>query len=342
MNVSHCHIKKRFDFLLWGSLIILIVGYVTFFFLGNFLQEITMLFVFTQTIFELINIMWWGLLIGLFFVGLLHYLPKEIILSFLQTQYRFTGIFRAAIAGILLDVCSHGVLVIGMQLYKKGATLGQVMAFLIASPWNSLSLTFLLIALIGFWWTLGFIFASFCIAIISGYIFDVCVNKNILPQNPHSLEISKNYNAKKELQKLFLNRSFSKISFILFIKNTWQESKMVLRWIFFGIILAACLQSFIRPELFETLFGPTLAGIGMTLFVATILEVCSEGSTPIASEIFHQAHAPGNAFAFLMAGVATDYTEIASIKDTTKSWKIALFLPLITLPQIILLSYVLQ
>ena len=38
---------------------------------------------------------------------------------------------------------------VGMKLYERGASLGQVFAFLIASPWNSLSVTLVLIALIG-------------------------------------------------------------------------------------------------------------------------------------------------------------------------------------------------
>ena len=43
---------------------------------------------------------------------------------------------------------------------------------------------------------------------------------------------------------------------------------------------------------------------------ATVLEVCSEGTSPIAFEIFNKTAALGNPFIFLMAGVATDYTEI--------------------------------
>ena len=39
-----------------------------------------------------------------------------------------------------------------------------------------------------------------------------------------------------------------------------------------------------------------------------------------------------------MAGVATDYTEIMVLRDLTGSWKIALFLPLITLPQVVLIG----
>ena len=61
-----------------------------------------------------------------------------------------------------------------------------------------------------------------------------------------------------------------------------------------------------------------------------------------AKGLMNRAHAPGNSFTFLMAGVATDYTEIMSIRDTTKSWRIALFLPLVTVPQVMLIGAVLN
>ncbi|KZZ15662.1 hypothetical protein A3750_24175 [Oleiphilus sp. HI0079] len=55
-----------------------------------------------------------------------------------------------------------------------------------------------------------------------------------------------------------------------------------------------------------------------------------------------RANAPGNSFAFLMGGVATDYTEIMVIKETTSSWKTALFLPLLTLPQVFVVAWLLN
>ncbi len=70
--------------------------------------------------------------------------------------------------------------------------------------------------------------------------------------------------------------------------------------------------------------------------------MCSEGSSPVAADFLLRANAPGNALAFLMTGVATDYTEILSLKDTTKSWKLAFFLPLLTVPQVILIALILN
>jgi hypothetical protein len=62
----------------------------------------------------------------------------------------------------------------------------------------------------------------------------------------------------------------------------------------------------------------------------------------IKSVLLSRAHAPGNAFVFLMAGAATDYTEIASLRQTTRSWKATLGLPLISTPQVLVIGWLIQ
>ena len=85
-----------------------------------------------------------------------------------------------------------------------------------------------------------------------------------------------------------------------------------------------------------------MMGLFLTLLATTVIEVCSEGSTPVGAELVTRAGAPGNGFTFLMAGVSTDYTEVLVLREVTKSWKIALSLPLITVPQILLLGYIMN
>ena len=87
--------------------------------------------------------------------------------------------------------------------------------------------------------------------------------------------------------------------------------------------------------------GPTLLGLLVTLGLATVVEVCSEGSSPLAFEIYRQTKALGNSFTFLMAGVATDYTEIGLLWVNVGK-KVALWLPLVTVPQVIFLGYLMN
>jgi len=79
----------------------------------------------------------------------------------------------------------------------------------------------------------------------------------------------------------------------------------------------------------------------VTLGLATIIEVCSEGSSPLAFEIYRQTQALGNSFVFLMAGVATDYTEIGLLW-TNVGRRTAMWLPVITVPQVVALGYMMN
>jgi len=343
-NSTSGQAKKRpkRQLFLWTTSLVILASYMVGSFAPEVVAHITHLPTFTQTIVELMNKMWWGLLLGVFMVGVLGKVPREVIMGILGEGGTLSGILRATGAGLLLDVCSHGVLVVGMKLYERGASLGQVMSFLIASPWNSLSLTLILWALVGLKWTLTLVVLSMVIAVISGLLFDRLVERGILPGNPNQVYLPKDFKVGGAIRASWRNIEWSLVLPVALLWNGLKGSKMILKWIFFGVIMAALIRAFISPDQFETFFGPTIGGLGLTLLVATILEVCSEGSTPIAADLLSRAKAPGNAFAFLMTGVSTDYTEILSLKETTKSWKIALFLPLVTLPQIIVLAWLLN
>jgi uncharacterized membrane protein YraQ (UPF0718 family) len=297
---------------------------------------------FAGSIFTLINTMAWGILLAIIFTGLLGVIPREFVTSVLGQGGTVRGVARAMLAGVLLDLCSHGILIVGTRLYERGASLGQVMAFLIASPWNSLSLTLILWALVGFKWMLTFLLCSMAIAFVAGVIFDRLVARGRLPGNVNQHELPEDFRFIAEAKKQLATVKITPQVVGRVLWNGVKGSRMVMRWMFFGVVLAAGIRALVAPETFQSYFGPTIAGLGMTLIAATVIEVCSEGSVPIAADLLVRAQAPGNSFAFLMTGVSTDYTEIMVLKDVTASWKIALFLPLITVPQVIVLAWLMN
>ncbi len=285
--------------------------------------------------------MWWGLLLGIVAVAVLQFVPQRAVDRCLGDGKGFGSLFRAVVAGVVFDVCSHGVLLISMQLYRRGLSLGQTMAFLIASPWNSFSLTLILFALIGLKWTLVFILVSMVIALLSGMLFSFLVKTGRLPANHHRLKDTEADNEPGFMEKFRAARD-APMGWWRIIRSSFNESRMILRWILFGILLAALIRVIFDPATFADWFGPTVAGLFLTLLATTLIEVCSEGGSPIAADLLTRANAPGNALTFLMAGVATDYTEILSVKDTMKSWKIAFMIPAITVPQILLVGWLLN
>ena len=332
--------KRRFDWILWGSLAgcaIALIVHTTG--IGGSVSQLQELSHHTAL---LLGEMWWGVVLGILAVGVLSGIPREFIMSALGQKPGVAGLLRATGAGLMLDLCNHGILLVGMMLYRRGASLGQTMAFLIASPWNSLSLTLILAALIGWWWTLLFILASGLIALTAGWLFDRLVIRGTLPKNPNRTDLPADFRfwsqAKRQIKKVEWSPKLIWNALLEGIKG----SRMILRWLLFGTLLAAVIRVFVPAEIFEQYFGPSIVGLGFTLIAATVIEVCSEGSTPIAADLFTRAAAPGNAFTFLMAGAATDYTEIMALRETTRSWKTALFLPLLTVPQILILSWVMN
>lgn len=325
--------------MLWSSLVLVAAGY-----LGHLsgLAGLGPAWVehYAHGTFEFLNAMWWALAVGVVFVGLLARVPRETVLRLLGRGGTWKGLVRATGAGVLLDLCSHGILAVGMKLYERGASTGQVMAFLIASPWNSLSLTLILFGLIGVSWTLVFIGLSLVIALVSGRIFDKLVAAGRLPANPYTLE--HDAGDAPSLIQLARQARISRRGVGELLRDGLAGSRVVIRWALFGVVVAALLRAFVPADFYAQWFGPTLVGLLLTTMAATIIEVCSEGSVPIAADLMNRAAAPGNTFTFLMAGVATDYTEIMSIRDTARSWKVALFLPLVTLPQVLVLGYLLN
>ncbi len=334
--------KKKFDYILYGSLSLVFVFYVVHLLHVMAGVEVPYVQSFAADVYSIMNQMWWGLLLGILFVGVVGSIPRELVMSALGKGGTTKGLMRATIAGVMLDLCSHGILMVGAKLYERGASLGQVMAFLIASPWNSLSLMLVLWAMIGLKWMLFFLVLSMVIAFISGFIFDKLVCNGTLEGNPNTFDLPEGYEFKSHMKNSFKSADKSPKGFIQMVKSGAHDARIVIKWLMFGVVLASAVRTFMDEGMFATYFGATLMGLGMTAVAATIIEVCSEGSVPFAADIFNKAEAKGNSFAFLMAGVSTDYTEIMVLKETFGGWKRALFLPVITLPQILMWAFVLN
>jgi uncharacterized protein len=331
--------KGRPDFLLWGSLAVFLAGVLVHFGVPS---APGWLHVFGHTCYELLTRAWWGLLLGIVAVAVIGRLPRELVAALLGRGGSVSGLFRAVGAGVALDLCNHGILMVGMSLYKRGASLGQVLAFLIASPWNSLSLTLILAALIGWKWMILFILLSMVVALITGWIADRLVEAGKIPRNPNAVDLPTGYRIGPAVSGVFRSLKPGKDNYLRLAREGLSGSQMVLRWILFGFVLTGVIRAFVPDASFQQYFGPTLAGLFLTLLATTVIEVCSEGSSPIAADLLTRAHAPGNAFVFLMAGAATDYTEILSLRSTTRSWRATLALPLISTPQVLLIGWLIH
>ena len=331
-----CEIKG--SHLPWYKERLYVVGLIT-------LAIITIAYFFSQRLFDAftdyLKLIWWAILLGLFIGGLIDFLVPNAYISRYLSKHEKKTIFYSVLFGFFMSACSHGILAISMELYKKGASIPSVIAFLLASPWSNLPITILLFSFFGVKAFLLLI-SAISIAIITGLIYQVLEKNKIIEQSKHIIKVDESFSIRADIKKRWKGYKFNAKTNIKTLKGvfggSWALAKMVVWWILIGMILASFIRAFVPTHLFHQFLGPTLLGLGITLLIATIIEVCSEGSAPLSFEIFNQTGAFGNSFTFLMAGVATDYTEIGIIWSNIGK-KAALWLPIITVPQVLILGY---
>jgi len=295
---------------------------------------------FRQSLVMYFRRIWWAILLGLFFGGVIDYfIPREYVSHILAKPKKQT-IFYSVILGFFMSACSHGILALSIELHKKGASNPAVIAFLLASPWANLPLTIMLIGFFGIK-ALYIIACALVIAIVTGFIYQFLESRHLIESNKNVKESEKGFSILKDLKLRFKSYRFIPKRIAQDIKGILSGSislaNMVLWWILIGIGLASLAAAYIPPTIFQNYMGPTLLGLLVTLIVATILEVCSEGTAPLAFEIYRQTGAFGNVFVFLMAGVVTDYTEIGLLWANVGR-RVAIWLPIITVPQVVVLG----
>lgn len=333
-GASCCHPRK----IPWFKNKTLVVACVLIFFiaLSYFLSALVP---FRDAFFMYAHKIWWALLLGLILGGIIDRFIPQAYVSHVLAGSRKRTILHAVLYGFLMSVCSHGILALAIQLHKKGASTPSVISFLLASPWANLPITLILVSFFGLIKALYIILTALAIAITTGFIFQALEKAHLIEKNILSVSTPEHFSIWQDIKRRCKDYRFSFEQCLKDLQGVYQGAislaNMVLWWILIGMGLASLAGAYIPPELFNQYMGPSVTGMLATLALATVLEVCSEGMAPLAFEIFRQTGALGNALVFLMAGVATDYTEIGLLWANVGR-KTAIWLPIVTVPQIIL------
>lgn len=273
---------------------------------------------------------WWAILLGALIGGLIEVFVPQSFMTQLLNQGK-KSIFFAVTLGFLASACSHGILAIALSLHKKGASTASTLAFLLAAPWANLAITFLLFSLFGLK-ALFIICGAITIALASGFIFHFLEKRGLIETTKSTVSTSqKNEWGLPKLPELTTT----------LINKSWSLIKSVGWWILIGFLLASFLGTYLPQSFLHHYFGPSLFGMIATLILASIIEVCSEGSAPLAFELFQKTKAFGNAFVFLQAGVITDFTEIGLVY-TNIGKRAAFALILVTTPLVLFFGYLLN
>lgn len=256
------------------------------------------------------------LLFGLFASGILHeFLSLSRFKSFLKGR-GMGPVFKASLVGIPLPLCSCSVIPAAATLKKEGASNGATSSFLISTPESGVDSMLITYALLDLPMTLIRPMAAFLTAIVAG-----------LAQNLWNDSEGENENEikEKEIKSCCSGKSScgsdevaAKKSIIDHAKGSFhyafQDSSDDLAfWLFIGIALGALVNVIVPQELLYQ--SNTFLGRVILLLIGIPIYICASSSTPIAASMMMKGMSPGCALIFLLAGPATNFTNMAVLQS---------------------------
>ncbi len=257
------------------------------------------------------------LLLGFLIAGMLHVFFPQGKINRLLGSSTIKSVFRAALIGIPLPLCSCGVIPTGVSIHKNGASKGAAISFLISTPQTGVDSIMVTYSLLG----LPFAIIRPIIALITGVIGGAVINKmepslEIKPFSETSVIPDNGQKRKNPIIEVF------RYAFVEFLED-------IAKWLVIGLLIAALIAVFIPNDFFATYIHNDFIGMLIILAASIPVYVCATSSVPIAAVLLMKGVSPGAALVFLMAGPATNAATISVIGNSMG--KKTLFIYLITL-----------
>jgi uncharacterized protein len=249
-------------------------------------------------------------------------------------QGRFRSVFKAALMGIPLPLCSCGVLPAAAGLRRQGANRGATTAFLISTPESGIDSIAISWALLDPVMTLARPVAAFTTAAAAG------ITENLISHGPEKEKIVPDLRCPVDAccdgeecppseharHHTFAEKILAGIRFAAI--DVWGE---MAAWFFTGLVLAGLITALVPEEVMGRFLGGGLLSMLLMLAVGIPLYVCATASTPIAAALILKGVSPGAALVFLLAGPATNVTSLTVLVGILGKRATAIYLAMIAL-----------
>jgi uncharacterized membrane protein YraQ (UPF0718 family) len=245
------------------------------------------------------------LLFGFFVAGLLSVLVSRRMVERHLGGSGTLPLFKAALFGIPLPLCSCGVIPVSMSLHRHGAGKGATLSFLLSTPQTGVDSILVTYSL------LGPVFAVFrpLAALVTGIVGGVLVNlfgqKDLTPAE--AANGGEEDAAVVTCQQKLLNGL--KYGFLTLPRDIGKP-------LLLGLVVAAVISAFVPDDFFAGYLGTGLPAMLLMMVVGIPIYVCASASVPVAAALILKGLSPGAALVFLMTGPATNAAGLATIWNT--------------------------
>ncbi|MDD5204685.1 MAG: SO_0444 family Cu/Zn efflux transporter [Desulfobacterales bacterium] len=253
------------------------------------------------------------MIFGILVAGLLRVFLNPETVSRHLGEGSFSSVFKAALLGIPMPLCSCGVLPAAASLKKQGANNGALTAFVISTPESDIDAIALTYALTDPIMTVARPVAGFVTAVGAGIAENFLHQEKSGTKTPPDLSCpvdgccdgidclpSEHRKHHTTAEKLRAGLDFAR-------KDLWNDIAV---WYFAGVLVAGAIAVAVPSDLMIRYLGGGFYSMLIMLVAAVPLYVCASASTPIAAALILKGVSPGAALVFLLAGPATNITSI--------------------------------
>lgn len=252
------------------------------------------------------------IVLGFFIAGLMRfYVPPGILQRHLGTGST-SSLFKSVGVGCVLPLCSCGTIPLGIGLFRGGASIGNMLAFMTSTPILSPVLITVSLKLLGWKLTLILVatavFGSFIMGLIGNRLFRKVENdKTNKGQSCDYERSTKEKEPKTKLLKTF------KWSFF----NLGADVSVD---ILIGLGIASILLAFLPLEWISTWLGQQdLTTLLYVIALGIPVYACSIPSLVVVQGLLLLGATPGAAIAYMIAGPATNLGELNAIRKSMGS-----------------------
>ncbi|NTW69378.1 MAG: SO_0444 family Cu/Zn efflux transporter [Chlorobiaceae bacterium] len=255
-------------------------------------------------------------LLGFFIAGVLKaFVPDNFIATHLGGG-GVSSIFKAAVFGIPIPLCSCGVLPAAAGLKKQGSGKGPVAAFLISTPETGVDSIAVSWALLDPLMTVIRPVVALFMAVATGIAVSFSEKHSAKTDDSPAAEqfeekacASSCCCGHKQQEKLTAAGKFREGMSFAF----GDLLKDVGLWLLIGILLSGMISVFVSTEMVSRYLSNEYLSMLVMFIVSVPLYVCATASTPIVAALALKGISPGAAMVFLLAGPATNAASLPVI-----------------------------
>ncbi|MGI5921136.1 MAG: efflux transporter SaoE [Syntrophomonadaceae bacterium] len=265
---------------------------------------------------QLLNISSFWLVVSFFLCSLLHIFMRPEFLQRNLGNTKISSLVKATLSGMLLPICSCGVVPLALSLYYSGAYLGPTLAFLVATPVINPAAVLLAFVLLGPQLTVIYVISGFVLPILIGVIGNKWGKNELV--SPMAAAIAEAMaNAPEESGRVTFNSVKIPWNKKIYSGLDWGVRSLglpVSRYVLLGLLLAAFLLEIIPVSFIQDyLSSPGMISLLGIAILGAVMYVCAVGHIPFIAALVAAGAAPGAAITFLLSGAATNLPELISI-----------------------------